>query len=51
MPSDQSRITEKAKFAYSSLGKAFKKQTKTIAKTIEEQGQKQVKALEVLKSD
>ena len=51
LPSDQSRITEKAKFAYSSLGKAFKKQTKTIAKTIEEQGQKQVKALEVLKSD
>ena len=42
---------EQAKFACSPLAKAFKKQTKTIAKTIEEQGQKQVKALEVLKSD
>ena len=51
LPSDQSRITEQAKFACSPLAKAFKKQTKTIAKTIEEQGQKQVKALEVLKSD
>ena len=26
LPSDQSRITEQAKFTYSSLGKAFEKQ-------------------------
>ena len=30
LPSNQRRITEQAKFAYSSLGKAFKKPTKTI---------------------
>ena len=36
LPSDQSGIIEKAKFTYSSLGKAFDKQTKTI----EEQGKK-----------
>ena len=47
LPSDQSRIIEQAKFAYSPIGKAFEKQTKAI----EEQGQKQVKALEVLKPD
>ena len=46
LPSDQSRI-EQAKFTYSTLGKAFEKQTKTI----EEHGQKQVKALEVLKPE
>ena len=45
--SDQSRIIEQAKFTHSPLGKAFEKQTKTI----EEQGQKQVKALEVLKPE
>ena len=35
-------ITEQAKFTYSPLGKAFKKQTKTI----EDQEQMQVKAIE-----
>ena len=45
LPSDQSRITEQAKFTYSPLGKAFEKQIKTI----EQQGKKQVEALEVLK--
>ena len=38
-------MIEQAKFAYSPWGKFFKKQ----AKAIEEQGKKQVKALEVLK--
>ena len=32
LPSDQSRIIEQDKFTYSSLGKAFKKQIKTIEK-------------------
>ena len=30
LPSDQNRIIEQAKFAYSALGKAFTEQTKTI---------------------
>ena len=30
LPSAQSRMIEQAKFTYSPLGKAFKKQTKTI---------------------
>ena len=47
MPSDQNRKIEQVKFTYSPLGKAFEKPTKTI----EEQGQKQVKALEVLKPE
>ena len=47
LPSDQSRIIEQAKFTHCLLGKAFEKQTKKI----EEQGQKQVKALEVLKPE
>ena len=38
LPSDQSRITDQAKFTYSPLGKAFEKQMKTT----EEQGKKQV---------
>ena len=38
-------IIEQAKFTYSPLGKAFEKQTKTI----EDQGEKQVQALEDLK--
>ena len=42
LPSDRSRIIEQAKFTYSSLGKAFEKQIKTI----NEQGEKQIKALE-----
>ena len=40
-------MIEQAKFAYSPLGKAFEKQTKTI----EEQGKQQVEALEVLKPE
>ena len=39
---DQRRVIEQAKFAYSPLGKAFEKQTKTI----EEQGKKQIKAID-----
>ena len=41
LPSDESRIIEQAKFTYSSLSKAFEKQIKII----EDQGEKQVKAL------
>ena len=47
LPSNQQQITEQAKFTYSPLGKAFEKQTKTI----EDQGQKQVGALNTLKSN
>ena len=47
IPPDQRRVIEQAKFAYSSLGKAFEKQTKTI----EEQGKKQVGVLEILKRE
>ena len=42
LPSNQQEIIEQAKFAYSSFGKAFEKQIKTI----EDQGKKQVDALE-----
>ena len=45
LPFNQRQIKEQAKFAYSPLGKAFEKQTKTI----EDQRKKQVEALEVLK--
>ena len=45
LPSNQKQIIEQAKFTYSSLGKAFEKQIKTI----EDQGKKQFDALEVLK--
>ena len=41
LPSNQQQLIEQAKFTYSSLGKAFEKQTKTI----EEQGEKQLKAI------
>ena len=47
LSSDQLQIIEQAKFAYSPLGKAFEKQIKTI----ERQGEKQVKALNTFKSD
>ena len=47
MPSDQSRITEQAKFTYSPLGKAFEKQIKLI----EDRGIKQVEALKALKPE
>ena len=46
LPSNQQQIIEQAKFTYSPLGKAFEKQTKTI----EDQGKKQVNALESLKT-
>ena len=46
LPSNQQQMIEQAKFTYSPLGKAFEKQIKTI----EDQGQKQVDALESLKS-
>ena len=42
LPSNQQQIIEQAKFTYSPLGKAFEKQTKTI----EDQGKKQVKAIQ-----
>ena len=42
MQFDQSRITEQAKFTYCPLGKAFERQVKTI----EDQREKQTKALE-----
>ena len=41
LPSNQQQIIEQAKFTYSPLAKAFEKQTKTI----EEQGEKQLKAI------
>ena len=43
--SNQQQIIEQTKFTYSPLEKAFEKQTKTI----EDQGEKKVKALEDLK--
>ena len=45
LPSNQQQIIEQARFNYSPLGKAFEKQ----AKTIEDQGQKQINALKLLK--
>ena len=45
LPSNQQQIIEQTKFIYSRLGKAFEKQTKTM----EDQGRKQVDALENLK--
>ena len=46
IPSDEGRVSEQANFTYSPLGKAFQKQIKTI----EDQGEKQIKALEELVS-
>ena len=45
LPSNRQQIIEQAKFTYSPLGKASEKQTKTV----EDQGEKQFKALEDLK--
>ena len=45
LPSDQQQIKEQEKFTYFPLGKASEKQIKTI----EDQGQKQLKALENVK--
>ena len=42
LPHDQRRVIEQAKFAYSPSEKAFEKHTKTI----EDEGEKQVKAIE-----
>ena len=45
LPSNQQQIIEQARFTYSSLGKAFEKQIKTI----EDNGQKQIDGWESLK--
>ena len=45
LPSNQQQITEQAKFTYSSLGKAFEKQIKTIG----DKGKKLIDALSDLK--
>ena len=42
LPPNQQQIIQQAKFTYSPLGKAFKKQIKTT----EDQGEKQVKAIQ-----
>ena len=42
LPSNQQQINEQAKFTYSPSGKTFVKQTKTI----EDQGEKQIKAIQ-----
>ena len=42
LPSNQQQIIEEAKFTYYPLGKAFEKQTKAI----EDQGKKQIKAIQ-----
>ena len=47
LPSTQQQIIEQTKFTYSPLGKAFDKQIKKI----EDQGKKQVDAINTLKSD
>ena len=47
LPSNQQQIIEQAKYTYSLLGKAFENQTKTI----EDQGKKQVEALNTFQSD
>ena len=47
LPSNQQQIIEQAKFTYFPLGKTFEIQTKTI----EDQGQKQVKAIMIIKNN
>ena len=47
LPSNKQQIIEQAKFIYSALGKAFEKEIKII----EDQGQKQVAAINTLKSN
>ena len=42
LPSNQQQVIEQAKFTYSPLGKAFEKKIKTI----EDQGEKQIKAIQ-----
>ena len=46
LPSNKQQMIEQAKFSYSPFGKAFERQIKTI----EDQEQKQIKALNTLKS-
>ena len=46
LPSNQQQIIQQAKFTYSPLGKALEKQRKTI----EDQGEKKVVALESFKN-
>ena len=47
LPLNKQQIIKQAKFSYSPLGKAFEKQLKTIR----DQGEKQVEALNTFKSD
>ena len=47
MPSNKQQIIEQARFTYSPMGKAFEKEIKTI----EDQGKKEVHALNTLKSN
>ena len=47
LPSTQQQMIEQARFTYSPSGKAFEKQIKTI----EDQRQKQVEALNILRSN
>ena len=47
LPSSNQKIIEQARFTYSPLEKAFEKQIKTI----KDQREKQVEALDTLKSD
>ena len=47
LPSTQQQILEQTKFTYCPLGRAFDKQIKTI----EDQGKKQIDALNTVKSD
>ena len=47
LPSTQQQILEQARYTYTPSGKAFDKQIKTI----DDQGQKQVEALNALKSN
>ena len=42
LPSNQKQMIEQAKFTHSALGKAFEKQINTI----EDQGEKQIKAIQ-----
>ena len=43
LPSNQQQIIEQARFTYSPFGKAFEEQLKTI----EDQGEKQIKAIQI----
>ena len=47
LPSNQQQIIEQAKFTYSPLGKAFEKQTKRI----KDQGEKQIEAIKIIKTN